>query len=81
MKQLFFVILLSLNTSVILSNIYYVAVDGNDSDEGSIDHPLESIYKAQQFVNAGDTVYIRGGLYNMRMDQVSEYYSIWAYVT
>lgn len=63
------------------NRVFYVAVDGNDSNIGNIDHPFETIYRAQQFVEPGDTVYIRGGQYNMKMDQISEFYNIWAYVT
>ena len=50
---------------------YFVASDGNDSNPGTIDQPVESIQQAQTFVSPGDTVYIRGGLYNVREDQIS----------
>ena len=42
---------------------YYVATDGNDSNPGTIDAPLATLAKAQSLVQAGDTVYIRGGVY------------------
>ena len=61
--------------------MFYIAPNGNDANTGTIDQPLESIYKAQELVSPGDTVYIRGGLYNMRPEQISNYYRIWAYVT
>lgn len=55
------------------SQIIYVAPDGNDvSNTGTIESPFESIQKAQQMVSPGDTVYIRGGTYQVREDQISE---------
>lgn len=55
------------------SQIIYVAPDGNDiTNTGSVDSPFESIQKAQEMVSAGDTVYIRGGTYQIREDQISE---------
>lgn len=60
---------------------YYVAPNGNDLNSGDINNPVESIKRAQQLASSGDTVYIRGGLYTMRENQITQYYSIWAYVT
>lgn len=60
---------------------YYVAPTGNDANSGDINNPVESIKRAQQLASSGDTVYIRGGLYTMREDQIAQYFSIWAYVT
>ena len=62
-------ILTVLNSS--FASQYFVAPDGDDSNPGTIDQPVESIQQAQTFVNPGDTVYIRGGLYNVREDQIS----------
>lgn len=42
---------------------YFVAPDGSDDNPGTIEEPFASLQKAQQLANAGDTVYIRGGLY------------------
>jgi len=56
--------------TTIFSQIY-VAPDGNDSYPGTIDQPLESIQKAQELASAGDTVFIRGGIYQIREDQIS----------
>ena len=63
------VIFIILNTAI-LSQIY-VAPDGNDSNPGTIDQPLESIQKAQEFASPGDTVFIRGGSYKIRQDQIT----------
>ncbi len=49
----------------------YVAPNGNDSNTGTIDQPLATLQKAQGLASAGDTVFIRGGTYNFRQDQIS----------
>jgi hypothetical protein len=43
---------------------YYIAPSGNDANPGSLSQPWQTIYKATRMVNAGDTVYIRGGTYH-----------------
>lgn len=43
---------------------YYVATDGSDNNSGTLDKPFASIAKAQEVAASGDTVYIRGGVYN-----------------
>ena len=63
------------------STIYYVAVNGADANPGTIARPFATIQKAQGVVKAGDTVYIRGGLYKMIPAQIAKYSGIWAYVT
>ncbi|MFB9615761.1 DUF1565 domain-containing protein, partial [Kutzneria kofuensis] len=42
---------------------YYVAPSGNDSAAGTQTAPWASIAHAQAVVQAGDTVYFRGGTY------------------
>ena len=44
---------------------YYVAVDGNDLNSGTMVLPFASLAKANAIVTAGDTVWIRGGVYNI----------------
>jgi hypothetical protein len=46
-----------------MASTYYVAPNGNDSLDGSINMPWKSIMRAQQTAVAGDTVYFRGGTY------------------
>lgn len=44
----------------------FVATSGSDSSgNGSIDNPYGSIEKAAREANPGDTVYVRGGVYNV----------------
>ncbi|HLO38261.1 MAG TPA: hypothetical protein VK173_07225 [Lacibacter sp.] len=68
--------------SMIISHaaIYYVAINGNDENSGTKEHPFLTIQKAQSLVAAGDTVYIRGGLYQMKESQIASYSRIQAYV-
>ena len=55
-----------------LARNYYVATNGNDTTgTGSITAPYASIIKAQSYVVAGDTVYVRGGTYVMKESQIS----------
>ena len=65
-----FLILLIFSTTV-FSQIY-IAPDGSDSYPGTVDQPLESIQKAQELASPGDTVFIRGGTYKIRQDQISK---------
>ncbi|MBN2390924.1 MAG: right-handed parallel beta-helix repeat-containing protein [Anaerolineae bacterium] len=43
--------------------VYYVAPTGNDDHIGSIAYPWHTIQKAADTLSAGDTVYIRAGVY------------------
>lgn len=61
--------------------VFFIAPDGHDTNAGDIENPLESITRAQQLISPGDTVFVRGGKYDMRTDQIAEYKDIWAYVT
>lgn len=58
--------LLSLLTLTASAN-YYVAVNGNDNNSGTLNKPWATWEKAftSTQVNAGDTVFIRGGVYNI----------------
>ena len=42
---------------------YYVAVNGNDRNTGSLEYPFASLQKANTMAKAGDTVWIRAGIY------------------
>jgi hypothetical protein len=44
-------------------NTYYVATNGSDSNSGTLDAPWLTIQYAADTMRAGDTVYIRGGVY------------------
>lgn len=49
----------------------FVAPDGSDDNPGTKDLPLASIQQAQEMVSPGDTVYIRGGTYQVTEDDIS----------
>src|SRR5688572_28317945 len=66
------------------SNVYYVAPNGNDANVGTIGSPFLTIQRAQTAVVAGDTVYIRGGVYIMQESQIAAFSGtnpVFAYVT
>ena len=44
---------------------YYVAPNGNDDHSGTVEEPFGSLKKGSDKALAGDTVYIRGGVFNM----------------
>lgn len=43
----------------------YVAPGGDDNNPGTIDHPFETFPKAISVVMPGDTIYARGGVYDI----------------
>ena len=45
-------------------NTYYVATTGSDSNPGTLSRPWRTIQHAANTVTAGDTVYVRNGVYN-----------------
>jgi len=59
----------------------FVSPNGSDSNEGTIDSPLASIQKAQSLATPGDTVYIRGGIYQPTEDDLSNISGIFASIT
>jgi hypothetical protein len=81
-KSFTFTILFVFMTVISLSaKTYFIAVDGRDSNVGTIESPFATIKKAQSLVTAGDTVYIRGGTYKITEDQMMvPSNGIWSYV-
>lgn len=67
--------------SAAFCNVYYVAPNGNNANNGSNALPFATIQRAQDSANPGDTVYVRGGRYKMTESQIAEKVHIWAYVT
>ncbi|MDM8100172.1 DUF1565 domain-containing protein [Oceanobacillus oncorhynchi] len=45
------------------NQVIYVAMDGNDQNEGTLESPFQTIAKASSEAEAGATVYIREGTY------------------
>jgi hypothetical protein len=50
---------------------FCVAPDGKDTNPGTKESPFASIQRAQQAVSPGDTVYIRGGIYQMKESDIA----------
>lgn len=51
--------------SNLFSASYYVSLSGNDSFRGTIDSSFATLTKAISIMQAGDTTYIRGGIYSI----------------
>ena len=47
---------------------YFVALDGDDTNPGTKEMPFRSLQKAADTASPGDTVYIRQGIYNERLE-------------
>jgi hypothetical protein len=47
----------------IQANEFYVATSGSDGNQGTFAEPFASLARGQQAASAGDTVWIRGGVY------------------
>ena len=62
------------------ANDYFVAPTGNDADTGTLEKPFATIQRAQQAAAPGDTVYLRGGNYELLESHIAKRERIWAYV-
>jgi parallel beta-helix repeat protein len=49
--------------SFVYAATYYVSTTGNDSNPGTLSQPWKTVGKAIPVVSAGDTVYVRAGIY------------------
>jgi hypothetical protein len=58
---------LTTSTASTSGTTYYVAPNGSDDNDGSLQNPWKTIQKAADAVQAGDTVYVRGGVYRDRV--------------
>ena len=64
-NKLVYVLGLALATVQALGAVYFVAPNGSDSAAGSKDKPFATLNKANAVVKAGDTVWVRGGVYDL----------------
>jgi Pel9A-like, right handed beta helix region/Secretion system C-terminal sorting domain len=64
MLKLFLTIII-VSISIKINAQMYVSPDGDDSNPGTIDFPLKTIPFAVSKVQAGDTIYLRGGVYTL----------------
>jgi hypothetical protein len=63
MKEVLLLFFLALY-SIASAKTYFVSVDGNDANPGSLNQPFGTWQKGFTIAAAGDTVFIRGGIYN-----------------
>ncbi|MCC8020115.1 MAG: InlB B-repeat-containing protein [Rikenellaceae bacterium] len=62
------------------ANSYFIAVDGDDDNPGTIDAPFASLNHALSVVQPGQTIYIREGTYYMTNDDITHEDNTWVYV-
>ena len=63
MKRVLCAAVIALAAAETFGATYYVATDGKNTNKGTKDSPFATLNKANSVVNAGDTVWIRGGTY------------------
>lgn len=56
---------LSVSSAALMSQPWYVSSTGSDSSTGTLSSPFRTIEKAVSVVRAGETIYVRGGTYNL----------------
>lgn len=61
------------------ASAYFVAPTGSDENPGTIEKPFASLQKANTFVAPGDVVYIRGGTYKIKEEDIARFDGIFAY--
>jgi hypothetical protein len=62
-------------------NAWYVSPAGRDDADGSTEQPFATIQRAQKSAAPGDTVFIRGGTYQMQENQIARRRKIFASIT
>ena len=58
--------IMGINTKTV-GQPYYVDPNGNDNNSGTLAEPWKTIQKAANTLTPGDTVYVRGGVYNEKI--------------
>jgi hypothetical protein len=62
---IFFALIVFVCANESIAAVYYIdGMNGNDNNAGSKDLPWQTIEKANFYLNAGDTVYIKKGIYS-----------------
>lgn len=65
MKNLLFTMaLFLLNVCCCFGNCYYISTMGDDNSNGTFQTPFKTLQKALDVIEAGDTVFLRGGTYS-----------------
>ncbi len=79
-KIILTVICLAVMTCLTHGKTVYVAVDGSDSSDGTIEAPLATLPAAYEKIAGGDTICFRGGTYKITDEQVMGYDGLYACV-
>ncbi|MFZ4724952.1 MAG: Ig-like domain-containing protein [Paludibacter sp.] len=86
MKKLFLSIVLVLCFLPGYSTQYFIAVNGDDANQGTISSPFGGFDKAYAVAQPGDTIWIRGGKHTVstiwalsKAGSANAYYNIWGY--
>jgi hypothetical protein len=58
------VLVLTFISQTAYSRDFFISPDGDDNNDGSLNSPLKNIGKGVEQAYAGDTIFLRGGLYN-----------------
>lgn len=80
MKRIGWIIIFIFSVISLPAKNYFIAVYGNDTNNGSIESPFATLNKAQSLVEPGDTVYIRGGVYRIGEKQIMAFEGAYACV-
>lgn len=62
-KNLLFVFFFFVSINFAAAKRYYVSVNGNDNNSGTIEEPLATVNKAVSLMESGDKCYVRQGIY------------------
>jgi hypothetical protein len=57
---------------VALGAVFHMAPDGDDAAPGTRERPFASLRKAQAAASPGDTVFIKGGIYQMKESDIAQ---------
>jgi len=64
MKKIFLIVCITfISTNILAQTNYYVSTTGNNSNNGSLSSPWQTIQFGVNQLSAGDTLFIRGGNY------------------
>src|SRR4051794_31076182 len=69
-KDLFAVSVVLTLTAFVHAAEFYVAPAGSDTNPGTIDRPFASIARGQEAASPGDTVWLRGGVYEFKGTEI-----------
>jgi hypothetical protein len=64
MKKIFYLLIVLVSVYRLQAKEYYVAKNGSDKNNGTINKPFKTINKASKIMKAGDVCFIREGVYH-----------------